>query len=112
MLDVSPMPGSYPTQASRSSLRSSAARRGHCFAGLGVLVLLVCGAGTLAWSQDAPPPNPAQDQPQPDQPAGAAGGAAIPEPLPFNGAHAIVQGVVKNAATGEPIPRALVRIEG
>ncbi len=77
-----------------------------------MLVLLVCGAGTLAWSQDAPPPNPAQDQPQPDQPAGAAGGAAIPEPLPFNGAHAIVQGVVKNAATGEPIPRALVRIEG
>ena len=106
------MPGSYPIETSCSSPQSSPARRGHCIAGLAVLVLLVCGAGGPAWSQVEPPPNPAQEQPQPNEPANAAGEPGTPEVLPFNGARAAVHGAVKNQATGEPIPRALVRIEG
>jgi hypothetical protein len=46
-----------------------------------------------------------------DEPANAASGpgelAALPSVV-----RATVQGVVKNASTGEPLPRALVRIEG
>jgi hypothetical protein len=37
---------------------------------------------------------------------------AEPAPNPFGSALITVHGVVRNAATGEPLPRALVRIEG
>jgi hypothetical protein len=61
---------------------------------------------TLAWillfsfpcqapAQDAPPP--------PDQSAAAPGGT---------GTLATVHGIVRNSATGQPLPRALVRIDG
>jgi hypothetical protein len=55
----------------------------------------------------------AQEQPailQPLQPPAQEPQAAVDNPL--TGALATLHGVVRNAATGEPLPRALVRIEG
>jgi hypothetical protein len=55
--------------------------------------------------------SPAQEQPQPaeQQPAAQASQAAESAPP---AALVTLQGVVRNAATGQPLPRALVRIEG
>ena len=59
----------------------------------------------------APQEGPGQEAPLP--PENPAPSAAIPEASSqANVARATVHGVVKNAATGEPLPRALVRIEG
>jgi Carboxypeptidase regulatory-like domain len=55
------------------------------------------------WAQAQPDPSP----PNPSPVAGDAGSTT-----PANLTRTVVQGVVKNAATGEPLPRALVRIEG
>jgi hypothetical protein len=50
---------------------------------------------------------------QADPAAPSAGPEASPAPPPrANTIRTVVQGMVKNAATGEPLPRALVRIEG
>ena len=52
-------------------------------------------------------------QAQADPPPAAVGPEAVPTPAArSNLTRTVVQGVVKNAATGEPLPRALVRIEG
>jgi hypothetical protein len=78
------------------------------------MALLALAAGSCAWAQD-PGQEPTQE-PSPEPPP-----AAAPEPQPeaaeppapvSNLARAVVRGVVKNAASGQPIPRALVRIEG
>ena len=77
------------------------------------MLAVLCLFASFSWAQEEPPANPAQEQPQADEPGNApATDPAAPVPLPFNGARAAVHGVVKNAATGEPIPRVLVRIEG
>ena len=66
-----------------------------------VLGLLAQSPGLWAQAQtDPPPPN-----------ALPAAGDAGPTTR-ANVTRTVVQGVVKNAATGEPLPRALVRIEG
>jgi hypothetical protein len=56
---------------------------------------------------------PGQDPPPTADPATTNDAPESPEPLPpANVARATVHGIVKNAATGQPLPRALVRIEG
>ncbi len=55
---------------------------------------------------------PQADPPQQEPPVNAPAEPATPAPLPSNVIRATVHGEVKNASTGEPIPRALVRIEG
>lgn len=75
--------------------------------------MMACVASPFAAPQE-PPQIPAQDQPQPDDPANTLE-PLEPSPAPLeekNAARAVVHGMVKNAATGEPLPRALVRIEG
>jgi hypothetical protein len=70
----------------------------------GLLLLVLIAAVNALTAQELPPPDP----PPPDP-------ASRPEsePLPLaNVVRATVHGVVKNSATGEPLPRALVRIEG
>ena len=75
------------------------------------LLALGCYAGLMAAAQEQPAQVPIPDQPQPaDSPNAAAEPAA---PLPqSNVVRATVHGMVKNAATGEPLPRALIRVEG
>jgi hypothetical protein len=66
-------------------------------------VLLVSAAALAAAAQEPPPPFPLP----PDQQNGAA------EPQPQSpAALATLHGVVRNAASGEPLPRALVSVEG
>jgi hypothetical protein len=69
-----------------------------------IAVLVPClrpqAAKSAAFQSDPVQQNPA-DQPAPSN-----------EPIHSNVARTAVQGVVRNAATGEPLPRALVRIEG
>lgn len=65
----------------------------------------------MAAAQEQPPEVPVPDQPQPADSSNTAAEPAAPLPL-ANVAHATVHGVVKNAATGEPLPRALIRVEG
>jgi len=71
------------------------------------LLGLILAVKTLP-AQDPPPP----DNPTPD-PASRpeSGNPAEPVPLP-SVVRTTVHGVIKNAATSEPLPRALVRIEG
>ena len=74
------------------------------------LLGLIVGARGLAAAQE----EPGQDLPaSPGITPGVSPGSGPAElaPLP-NVVRAAVHGVVKNAATGEPLPRALVRIEG
>src|SRR5579871_5515228 len=109
------MPGSDMMQAAYFRFRLRPANRRCRLARAAFLLLSACWAGALAWPQEEPPQNPApdsssQDQPPSEEPRNAALDA--PAPLPSNGARAVVHGVVKNAATGEPLARALVRIEG
>src|SRR5579862_38660 len=59
----------------------------------------------------APQEEPGQEAPPQPEPAPAAETADPPAPL-ANLARATVHGVVRNNATGEPLARALVRIEG
>ena len=76
----------------------------------GMLLMTACCLQAFALPQE-PGQEPAQDlgqpPPQPEQPADPGTPAAL-----ANAARVTVHGVVKNAATGEPLPRALVRIEG
>jgi len=55
---------------------------------------------------------PSQGPPPPDQPANAPAEPAEPPPPAADVARVVVHGIVKNAVTGEPLARALVRIEG
>src|SRR4051812_1453114 len=84
----------------------------------GLLLLAACCLQVFALPQEPtqePGPetnpqatqDPAQPPPRPEQPADPSAPPAL-----ANVARATVHGVVKNAATGEPLPRALVRIEG
>ena len=83
-------------------------RRRHLARTAGLLVLAM--ASFRAYGQG----EPGQDPPPPA--AGTQGVSIISGPaelIPLAGVpRAAVHGVVKNAATGEPLPRALVRIEG
>jgi hypothetical protein len=70
------------------------------------LVLLAGICSVHAFAQEEP-----GQEPQP--PEGTTNPAeALPADPPPNMARATVHGVVTNAATGQPLPRALVRIEG
>lgn len=60
----------------------------------------------LAWAVLFPIPSPAQAQVTPEQADQASPAQGGPDAL------ATVHGVVRNGATGEPLPRALVRIDG
>ncbi len=81
-------------------------RRPTWMARLLLLGLMVAVKALTA--QESPPPDP----PVPDPAARPESGAPA-EPVPLaNVVRATVHGVVKNSATGEPLPRALVRIEG
>src|SRR3954453_5018839 len=80
------------------------------------LLGLVCWVSVLAGAQEEPGQSPVPDPAPPEGPTetvnvGNAGGPAEGAPL-TNVARTTVHGVVKNAATGEPLARALVRIEG
>jgi hypothetical protein len=55
-----------------------------------------------------PVPSESPDQPQQQEPDAQTS----PPQQPNTGPRAAVHGLVKNSATGEPLPRALVRIEG
>ena len=71
-----------------------------------VVAMLLCaapylraaGRGQEPAQAEQEPAQPAQEQPQPGQVS--------------SGTRATVRGTVKNSATGEPLPRALVQIEG
>jgi hypothetical protein len=82
-------------------------RRLAWIAGLAVLAL---GSCACAFAQE----EPGQDPPPPAVGPGSPNETAEPPaPLPLtNVARATVHGVVKNLTTGQPLPRALVRIEG
>src|SRR5438046_732320 len=104
------MPGCDPLP---SCCRIRRRRRGLSMATLALMTAACClqaFALTQEPSQEPSPQagqDPAQPLPQPEQP--------VPPGMPpalANVARATVHGVVKNAATGEPLPRALVRIEG
>jgi hypothetical protein len=67
-----------------------------------VLVLMLAPAAHVFAEQSA---DPSGQEPRPD----------TPEPIALptsNVARSTIHGVIKNAATGEPLPRALVRMEG
>jgi hypothetical protein len=111
------MSGSDPMQAACFRFRSWPANRRRRLARVAVLLLCAGCMVAFAWPQAEPPQNPppessSQDQPRPDEPGNAAADAPAPTPLPSNAARAVVHGMVKNAATGEPLARALVRVEG
>ena len=72
-------------------------------AGLALLALACC---LHLFAQEEPGQNP----PLPESSASAV--EPLPANPPPNMPRATVHGVVKNAGTGEPLPRALVRIEG
>src|SRR5215470_11745443 len=104
------MPGSDPMQASCSPVRSWPAKGPRRFACLAAVLLLACSICPFASPQEEPQ-IPVQPQPQPEDSAGAPADSVAPSPL-ANLPRATIHGMVKNAATGEPLPRALVRIEG
>jgi hypothetical protein len=109
------MSGSDPMQAACFRFYSWSANCRRRLARIAVLLLCVSCTVAFAWAQAEPPQNPApesssQDQPPPDESGNAV--AFAPTPLPSNAVRTVVHGMVKNTATGEPLPRALVRIEG
>lgn len=76
------------------------------------LAVLACAFIVRARPQDSEPPDAAQqNQPNQEQQAPMPPLPAAPQQL-ASGALATLHGVVRNAVTGEGIPRALVRIEG
>ena len=81
---------------------------------MAVPTVLACCLSTLTAAQQEPGQSPLPDPPPHEGPtAGVNSGSGPAEPPPpANAARATVHGMVKNAATGEPLPRALVRIEG
>ena len=91
------MPGRDPMTS------CSGIRRLARMAGLAFLVLASC-------FHVAAQEEPGQNPPPPEGPTIAV--ESIPPDAPPNMPRATVHGVVKNAASGEPLPRALVRIEG
>jgi Carboxypeptidase regulatory-like domain len=98
------MPGCNPITSCLLFLR-----RGH-LARVAGPALLAIACSLLAFAQDEPgqdsPPRPSGTEP-----VSISSGSGELSPL-TNVPRASVHGVVKNAATGEPLPRALVRIEG
>ena len=96
-----------PGRAPKSS--SSWFRRPRRLAWIAALALLTLAGSLHAFA--APQEEPGQEAPPLPQPASSPETADPPAPL-ANVARATVHGVVKNTATGEPLPRALVRIEG
>ena len=71
-----------------------------------LMAALVAGVPVFAAALQEPPAEaPVQVQQEPDVPQ-------PPPPQPNMGPRATVHGMVKNSATGDPLPRALVRIEG
>ena len=89
-----------------NSLVSCLCRRSR-LAWIAWLLLVIMTIPAFATAQEEPGQ---ETPPQAENPAPAAE-ASQPGPSP-NIVRATVHGVVKNAATGEPLPRALVRIEG
>lgn len=75
-----------------------------------VLALLAFTASTQAFA--APQQQPDQDAPPQTGTVSPAAEPSDATPPPANVARTTVHGIVKNAATGEPLARALVRIEG
>ena len=71
-------------------------------------LLAFAGICSAAMAQE----EPSQDPPPPDQPAAAPAELSEPPPPIANVNRVVVHGIVKNAVTGEPLARALVRIEG
>ena len=103
------MPGRYPlpscSRFRRLAWMAASDLLGWCVA-----------VSVLAAAQEEPGQSPLPDPPPPEGPTetvnvGIGSGPAELVPL-ANVARATVHGVVKNAATGEPLARALVRIEG
>ena len=79
----------------------------HLFRVAALAVLAMASAANAFGVPQDPAPAPSQDPAQQGEP----GNAPAEAPLP-NLARTVVHGVVKNSVTGEPLPRALVRIEG
>ena len=77
---------------------------------LAAMAVLSVALGACAFAQEEPPqePQPVGGQPE-SQPEATDPATAPPQQ---NVTRGVVRGVVKNAATGQPVPRALVRIEG
>ena len=75
------------------------------------LALLLLAFSTAIRAQDATPEQPSPEAPQPD-PFAPGAETSDPNPPLANISRATVHGVVKNAVTGEPLARALIRIEG
>src|SRR5579859_6056559 len=98
------MPGCESKQATPFRYHSWPAKRLGWIAALALLAF--AGVCSSARAQE-----PSQDPP-PDQPANAPAEPVTPPPPAADVARVAVHGSVKNAATGEPLARALVRIEG
>src|SRR4051812_1597334 len=74
---------------------------------------LVCCVSVLAAAQEGPAQDPPPPPEGPTETVNVGNGSGPGELVPLaNVARTTVHGVVRNAATGEPLARALVRIEG
>ncbi len=102
------MPGCDSKQAALFRYRSRPANRLR----LGWMAALALLAFAAICPSARAQEEPSQDPPPPDQPTTAPTEPGEPPPPVADVARAVVHGIVKNAVTGEPLARALVRIEG